>query len=191
MSEDRELTVLLNRLGNSRDPSAQRLLPLVYGELKMRASSYLRREREDHTLDTTALVHESYLKLAGPSAQQWQSRGHFFAMASVVMRHIIIDHARGHLAGKRGGGQRPLDLDSIEPLMGPERAGELLALDEALDQLAGVNRRAAEVVQCKFFAGLTNEETAEALGVAPVTVRRDWNLAAAWLKRRMSEGGTG
>jgi RNA polymerase sigma-70 factor, ECF subfamily len=184
---DHELTRLLNQLADDSREQLQPLLPVIYKELKQRASQHMRRERADHTLNTTALVHESYLKLMARPEQQWQSRGHFFAVASVVMRHIIIDHARQHLANKRGGADRPVSLDLAGPMISPERAEELLELDEALEQLTRVNDRAARVVQCRYFAGLTHEETAEALRVSVITVRRDWALAAAWLKRRMGQ----
>ena len=187
MIADRELTLLLNQFTADSKDQLQPLLPVIYEELKQRASQYMRRERADHTLNTTALVHESYLKLMAGPERQWQSRGHFFSVASVIMRHIIIDYARQHVTDKRGGGDRPIALDLAGPVVSSERAEELLALDEALEQLSKVNARAARVVQCRYFAGLTNEETAEALCISAVTVRRDWALAAAWLKRRVGE----
>jgi RNA polymerase sigma-70 factor, ECF subfamily len=157
-----------------------RLLPLVYDELRRVAHRQLGRERAGHTLSTTALVHEAYLRLVDRTRVEVADRGQFFAVASQAMRRILVDHARRRRAGKRAGAVRPLTLD--EQLAGTEDdAGALVALDDALDRLAEIDPRLARVVECRYFAGLTEDETAEALGVTARTVRRDWVKARGWL----------
>jgi RNA polymerase sigma factor (TIGR02999 family) len=168
------------------DPSAiDRLLPLVYDELRRMADRALRREHPDHTLGTTGLVHEAYLKLVDQTRAGWRSRAHFYAVAAIAMRRILVDYARRHRRAKRGGGQRPVSLDeSVVSL--DERAENLVALDEALTRLAELNPRLSRVVECRFFGGLTEEEIAEALGVTARTVKRDWAKARGWLYQELT-----
>lgn len=174
--------------GDHTDQAAlNHLLPLVYDELHRLASGYMRRERADHTLQTTALVNEAYLRLARQSHPRWQSRAHFFAVASKAMRHILIDYARAHARTKRGGGQTRLSLDHVVNLS-HERIEDLLALHEALNRLSEIDERKAQVVEMRFFGGMTNDEVAESLKVHPNTVMRDWELSKAWLYRAMKEG---
>jgi RNA polymerase sigma factor (TIGR02999 family) len=161
-----------------------RLFPLVYEELRRIAHGQLGRERSGHTLGTTALVHESYLKLVDQTRVHWEDRAHFFAIASVAMRRILVDYARRHCAAKRGGAKVSLD-DAA--LVADERADTLVALDEALTRLAEVDERLGRVVECRFFGGLSEEETAQALGVTARTVRRDWVKAKAWLHQALRE----
>lgn len=177
-----EVTRLLEALRQG-DPSAgERLAPLVYGELRRLSRSFLRRERPDHSLQPTALVHEAYLRLMDQRSITWQNRAHFFGVAAQLMRMILVDHARRHRAVKHGGGRVKVTLEKIQ-LFNEEQYDELLALDEALAELAKVDARAVRVVELRFFAELTNEETAEVLGVSPKTVKRDWQLARPWLHR--------
>lgn len=171
--------------------AADRLMPLVYDGLRRIAAQYLRRERSDHTFQPTALVHEAYLKLIDISEANWQDRAHFFAAASTMMRHILVDHARARLTDKRGGAVQKIELD--EAVSFSERTGEknldILALDEALTQLAAFDAQQSRIVELRFFGGLTVEETAEVLSVSPATVKREWALAKAWLYKRMSGEG--
>src|SRR5262249_1120927 len=155
-------------------------VPVVYGELRRLAGSYMRRERQDHTLQATALVHEAYLKLVEQRSVNWQSRAHFFGVAAQLMRRILIDHARGHLRQKRGGEQKKLSLDQAY-IFSEQQSAELLAVDEALERLSKLDPRQARVVELRFFGGLSVEEAAEVLGVSPKTVKRDWSVAKTWL----------
>jgi RNA polymerase sigma factor (TIGR02999 family) len=163
------------------DPAAMdRLFPLVYEELRHIAHRMLRDERPAHTLGTTGLVHETYLKLVDRTRVEWQDRGHFFAAAARAMRRILVDSARRYRALRRGGGLQRVALDE-EVLVVAQKSEILLALDEALEQLAALSPRLSQVVECRYFAGLTEEETAEALGVTARTVERDWAKARGWL----------
>ena len=174
-----------------------RIVPLVYSELRAIARRQLQRERDSHTLNTTGLVHEAFLRLADQRAIRWQSEAHFFAIAARVMRQVLIDYARYHRAAKRAGAHRSLELDAItawesgalasEPPPADDHADTLLALDEALTRLAALDARLVRVVECRFFGGLTEEETAQALGVNARTVRRDWLKAKGWLRRALEE----
>lgn len=163
--------------------AADRLMPLVYDGLRKIAAQYLRKECSDHTFQPTALVHEAYLKLIDVSDANWQDRAHFFAAASTMMRHILVDHARARLTDKRGGAFQRIELD--EAVSFSDRTGEknldILALDTALTQLAGFDERQTRIVELRFFGGLTVEETAEVLKISPATVKREWSLAKAWL----------
>jgi len=174
-----DLTKLLSEVAKGDKVAASQLVPLVYSEMRRLAAAYMRRERENHTLQATALVHEAYLKLVDQRTD-WQSRAHFFGVAAQVMRHILIDHARGHSRAKRGGAKEAVTLDE-GLVFSDEKSEELLALDEALQRLAKLDTRQAKVVEMRFFGGLTVEETAEALSISPITVKRDWSLARAWL----------
>lgn len=178
--EPKDVTVLLAELTKGDQRAASKLVPLVYDELRRLAGRYMRRERPDHTLQATALVHEAYLKMVQHPAVDWQNRAHFFGIAAQTMRHILVDHARGHLRDKRGGGQEAVPLDEAL-VFSPEKSHELMKLDEALDRLTAIDPRQGKIVELRFFGGLTVEETAEVLGISPKTVKRDWSVAKAWL----------
>ncbi len=182
-----EVTQLLIAYGQGDRQALDRLLPVVYSELHGIAARQMRHERADHTLNATALVHEVYLKLMDQNQVSWQNRAHFFAIAARAMRQVLISYARKHNAEKRGGGAPNTLLDGKEIALG-ERADELLALDEALTRLAGFDERLAQVVEYRFFGGLTIEETAAVLDVSSMTVKRDWNKAKAWLYRELHAG---
>jgi RNA polymerase sigma-70 factor, ECF subfamily len=186
MSESQEVTMLLSALTNGEDGAASKLIPVVYDELRRLAGSYMRRERADHTLQATALVNEAYLKLIEQRAVNWQSRAHFFGVAAQLMRRILIDYARGHTREKRGGDQKKVSLDEVI-LFSDQQADELLAVDDSLNLLEKMDPRQARVVELRFFAGLSVEEAAEALGVSPKTVKRDWSVAKAWLYADLKE----
>jgi RNA polymerase sigma factor (TIGR02999 family) len=167
------------------DPEAlERLMPMVYAELRRLARLRLARERRDHTLATGALVNEAYLRLAGQDRARFRNRAHFFAIASSMMRRVLVDYARSRGYRKRGGGAVHVPLDEARSVSA-ERAGEVVALDEALTALAELDERRSRVVELRVFGGLSVEETAEALEVSPGTVRRDWTLGKAWLRRRL------
>ena len=182
---------LLEELKSGDRGALDELFALLYKELKDLAGRHRRRWHGNHTLDTTALLHESYVKLVGRSTIDVESRAHFLALAARAMRHILCDYARERGARKRGGGLERLPLDALEgrargPIVFTEdQSNTLLALDEALGRLARIDPRQGEVVECRFFGGLTIEETAAALGVSPRTVKRDWAMAQAWLHREM------
>jgi RNA polymerase sigma factor (TIGR02999 family) len=163
------------------------LLALVYDELRRMARHHLRRQQPGHTLQTTALIHDAYLRLVGQAAGPWQDRNHFFAVSAQAMRHILVDHARARQSAKRGGGARAVSLDEAA-LVTVERAAELIALDDALEELKGLHERQCRVVECRYFGGMTVQETAEVLGVSPETVMRDWKMAKAWLHRALVGG---
>ena len=170
----------------NRDRPIDELVPLLYEELRRLARAQLRRERIGHTLDTTGLVNEAYLRLAGQPGLAPVDRAHFFGIASSTMRRILVDHARRRNRQKRGLGEVPVPLDEIEAFLSAEEADELIVLDEALERLRAVNQRAADVVQHRFFAGLGLEETAELLHVSAKTVQRDWLAARAWLRKEVA-----
>jgi RNA polymerase sigma factor (TIGR02999 family) len=174
------ITDLLLQVRQGNPEAMDRLFPLVYVALRRIARRQLQAERPGHTLDTTGLVHETYLRLADHDRLQWQDRGHFFALAARAMRQILIDYARRYRTLRRGGGARLRELRD-EDAITDERSETLLALDEALERLAVINPRLNQVVECRYFGGLTEEETAEALGVTSRTVQRDWAKARAWL----------
>ncbi len=177
---NQDVTLLLIELTKGNKEAASKLIPLVYGELHRLAKRHMLRERSDHTLQATALVNEAYLKLVEQRSVRWQSRAHFFAIAAQTMRRILIDHARFHLRGKRGQGQEMVALDEAL-VFSPERSLEFLRLDESLQRLAQLDPRQSKIVELRFFAGLTVEETAEVLQISPKTVKRDWSVAKAWL----------
>jgi RNA polymerase sigma factor (TIGR02999 family) len=186
-SHQPDVTILLRQLTDGDQQAAEKLIPLVYDELKRLARSYMRRERQDHTLQTTALVHEAYLKLVRQQATKWQGRSHFFGIAAQLMRRILIDHARGHLREKRGGAQVILPLNEAL-VFSPEHSEDLLRLDEALNRLTKLDPRQGQIVELRFFGGLSVEETAEFLNVSPKTVKRDWAVAKAWLHGELRRG---
>jgi RNA polymerase sigma factor (TIGR02999 family) len=183
---DGEITALLASFREGDRSALDRLLPLVYNELRERAHQQLARRRPGDTLSTTALVNEAYLKLVGSANQSYVDRVHFFAVASRAMRQILVDYARRTTAAKRDGG-RAVSLDP-EAIADPERAEELLALDEALGQLEKLDERLAKTIELRFFGGLSVEEAAEALGVSPRTIKRDWRKARAFLFQAMQDG---
>jgi RNA polymerase sigma factor (TIGR02999 family) len=179
-----DVTKLLVDWSKGNQAALDELAPLVYRDLHQRARGYLRQERPDHTLQPTALIHEAYLRLVTDSPPEWNGRAHFYAVASRVMRQILVDHARRHQAGKRGSGVPGVSLDeALVPAQ--SESAELMALDEALQKLAAFDERKCKVVEMRYFGGCTVEETAEALGIAGITVMRDMRLAEAWLRRAM------
>jgi RNA polymerase sigma factor (TIGR02999 family) len=174
---------------SSGDQSAlNSLTPIVYEELRRLARHYMNRERRGHTLQTTALVNEAYMRLVDYKRMQWQDRAHFFAVAAQVMRRILVDHARSHNI-KRGAGVQHIALDEVAVVSG-DRTGDLVALDDAMNALARLDRRKVQIIEMRYFGGLSVEETAQVLEVSPATVRRDWSIAKFWLYRELS-GGTG
>jgi RNA polymerase sigma factor (TIGR02999 family) len=187
MSTHSVTELLLNWSRGDQECLAQ-LVPLVQDELHRIASRHMRRERPGHTLQTTALVNEAYVRLVRQPRVTWQDRAHFFGIAARIMRQILVDHARSASRGKRGGGQYHLALDEIAVLT-PHRPGELMALDDALSRLAIVNARKAQVVELRYFGGLNVEEAAQVLQVSPNTVIRDWSFAKAWLRQELDAGG--
>ena len=189
MATQRRVTELLVSLGNGNHEALNELVPLVYDELRAIARRKLRYERQGHTLNTTALVHEAYLKLVRLDRVQWQSRAHFLAIAAQAMRNILVDHALRRKRAKRGGGIPHSSLDSAEDVatIPVAEAERILALDEALKQLAELNPRHARVVECRFFGDMTVDETALAIGVSPATIKRDWTLLRAWLARELAD----
>ena len=185
MSEERkEISLILKDWSGGKRESADVLLSLVYDELRRIARQYLRKERADHTLQPTALVHEAYMKLIDISDVSWQDRAHFFAVASNVMRHILVDHARARQTEKRGGEAQRIALEDAVNLSDKSDI-DLLALDEAMHQLAEFDAQQSKIVELRFFGGLTIEETAHVIGISPATVKREWTMAKAWLFRRM------
>jgi RNA polymerase sigma factor (TIGR02999 family) len=186
-SSQLDVTGLLSELTRGNQEAAEKLIPLVYPELKRIARAYMRRERPDHTLQTTALVHEAYVKLVGQKTPNWQGRSHFFGIAAQLMRRILIDHARGHLREKRGGAKEVLPLNEALAFSA-ERSEELVQLDEALERLSIIDPRQGKIVELRFFGGLSVEETSEFLSVSPKTVKRDWAVAKAWLHGELRRG---
>jgi len=182
-----EVTRLLSRVGDGDESAASDLLPLVYDELRRLAGSYMRREQSDHTLQPTALVHEAYLRLVDQTRVCWQDRTHFFAVAATCMRRILVNHARDRRRLKRGGGARRVTLQDLAET-GAVGDAELVDLDDALKRLERLDERKVRVVEFRFFAGLTVEQTAELLDLSPVTVKRDWEFARAWLLNALVEG---
>jgi RNA polymerase sigma factor (TIGR02999 family) len=175
-----EVTQLLFQLKAGNRSAEDRLIPLVYKELRRIASVRLRNEAHDHSLQPTALVHEAYLRLTKLQNIDWQSRSHFFAISATIMRRILVDHARANLAQKRGDGGTFISLDEAE-FPAPERESEILALNEALNKLAKLDQRQSKIVELRFFAGMSEDEAGEVLGVSSRTVKRDWRIAKAWL----------
>src|SRR5215469_18142358 len=181
-----ELTKLLVRFREGDRHAEAQLIPLVYTELRRLASRYLNRERGDHTLQPTALVHEAFLRLANENQPDWQGRAHFFGVAAKLMRQILVDHARRHQSLKRGGDcHRSLMTEEL-PAYTPQKSAELLALDEVLQRLANEDERQCRVVEMKFFAGLNIDEIAAVLDISPRTVKREWTMARAWLHQEIT-----
>jgi RNA polymerase sigma-70 factor (ECF subfamily) len=186
MDERADITGLLHELSRGRPDVLERLMPIVYSELRRIAHAQLRGERPGHTLNTTALVHEAYLKLTNLRQVEWRDRAHFFAMAARLMRRILIDYARARKRDKRGGDAVHVPLGDAVDIPGRVAADDLLALDEALARLEAHSERQCRVVECRCFAGLTLEETAAALGISVATVKRDWTFSRAWLNRELA-----
>lgn len=182
-----EVTQVLIAWNEGDQNAPDRLMPLVYQELRHLARRYLQRERSDHTLQATGLVHEAYLRLVDQSSMNWQNRAHFFAVAAKVMRRILVDYARSHGAEKRGGDREKLEFDEAVSPSG-ERAVDLIALDDALQDLVTFDPRQSRIVELRFFAGLTNEEIGDVLAISPRTIKREWRLAKAWLRREIMKG---
>jgi RNA polymerase sigma-70 factor, ECF subfamily len=182
-----DVTRLLQAWSRGEESALEKLVPLVYRELHLRARRCMARERAAHSLQTTALIHEAYLRLVGSSPVAWESRSHFFAIAARLMRRILVDRARARRSQKRGGAARPVSFDDQLVVAGPPDR-DLVSLDDALQALADFDERKAKVVEMRFFGGLSVEETAEVLGVSPQTVLRDWKLSKAWLLREMKRG---
>jgi RNA polymerase sigma factor (TIGR02999 family) len=181
---EEDITTLLVRWGHGDQQALDALTPLVYQELRRLANARLRRERQDHTLEGTALVHEAYLRLVDQKQVQWRSRNQFYALAAELIRRILVDHARARVAAKRGGGGMKLSLDeAVAPAQ--EREQDLVSLDDALNALGQADPQQSRIVELRYFAGLTIEETADVLGLSPATIKRDWVIAKAFLKREM------
>jgi RNA polymerase sigma factor (TIGR02999 family) len=180
-----EISVILKDWSGGNRASADVLLTLVYDELRKIAGKYLRKERSGHTLQPTALVHEAYMKMIDISDINWQDRAHFFAVSANVMRHILVDPARAKLADKRGGDSERIALEDAISLSNEPNV-DLLAVDEALNELAGFDEQQSRIVELRFFGGLTIEETAHVVGISPATVKREWTMAKAWLHRKLS-----
>jgi RNA polymerase sigma-70 factor, ECF subfamily len=182
-----EVTQLLVEWGNGDQTALDKLLPLVNAELRQLAKRYMRRESPGHTLQTSALVNEAYLRLVDQKHVQWQNRAHFLGVAAQLMRRILIDHARSHQYAKRGGGAVQVSLDETAAVT-EAKAAELLAVDEALEKLAVMDARKGRIIELRFYGGMTEEETAEVLGISVPTIQREWRAAKVWLYRLLAEG---
>lgn len=179
------ITELLAGYGHGDKEALDRLMPLVYDELRRQAARYLKREQAGHTLQTTALIHEAYVRLVDQRNVQWQNRAHFFGIAAQLMRRILVDHARTKKRAKRGGSDVRVSLGDVN-LAAKDQDLDVVALDEALNRLAKIDEQQSRVVELRFFSGLTVEETAEVMGISAATVKRDWSMAKAWLHRELS-----
>jgi RNA polymerase sigma-70 factor, ECF subfamily len=179
------VTELLRDWSRGDRAALDKLVPVVYDELRRQAARYMRRESVGNTLQTTAVVHEAYLRLVDQNVH-WQSRSHFFGVAAQMMRRILVDHARSQQAAKRGGASSRLPLEEAEGVSGEQSAVDVLALDEALSRLSELDPQQGRIVELRYFAGMGIEETAEVLGISPATVKREWSTARAWLRRELS-----
>jgi len=180
-----EVTQLLINWSNGDQAALEEVIPLVDAELRRLARHYMARENSGHTLQTSALINEAYLRLLDQQDTPWQNRAHFYGVAAQVMRHILIDHARSYCYAKRGGGARKVPLDEVM-IMNDQRAEELVALDDALQALATLDPRKSQIIELRFFGGLSIAETAEVLKLSPITITREWRSAKAWLRREMN-----
>ncbi|HUS12788.1 MAG TPA: sigma-70 family RNA polymerase sigma factor [Pyrinomonadaceae bacterium] len=183
-----EITQLLAEWSSGNQTALDKLYPLVYDELHKMAGRYMNRERKNHTLQTTALINEAYVRLVDQKHVHWENRAHFFAISAQIMRRILIDHARRHAYAKRGGGAQKISLDETA-IVADNPATDLIVLDEALDRLAEIDPRRGHVVELRYFGGLSNEEIAGVLKISENTVTRDWNMARAWLYQELSGSG--
>ena len=181
-----EITILLGRLTQGSQEAEAELIPLVYQELRRIAGYYMRGERVSHTLQPTALVNEAYLRLVDQTRVDWRNRAHFFGVAAQLMRRILVNHALGHVAAKRGGRRARVDLEKPEIGVTPNQSEEVLAVHEALTRLSKFDPRQERIVEMRYYGGLTVEETAEALGISPRTVKREWVMAKAWLQAELA-----
>lgn len=181
-----EVTHLLRAWSQGDQAALDELLPLIYRDLHRQAERFMRSQSPAHTLQVTGLVHEAYFRLVGQAGVEWQSRAHFFGVAGKAMRSILVDHARARVAGKRGGGARQLTLGAADSAAGAELGVDVLALDEALSRLAALDPEQSRLVELRYFAGLSIEETAEVLDVSPATIKRRWRVTRAWLKRELT-----
>ncbi len=184
MAEFQDVTLLLRKVSDGDENAPEKLLPLIYDELRKLAQGYMRNEREDHTLQATALVHEAYIRLVDWENVSWENRAHFFAVAAQVMRKILVDHARKKRAGKRNFGQKVALDEAVS--FASKREVNLIALDDALEGLEKIDKLQAKIVELRFFGGLTIEETAHTLKISDSTVKREWTVAKAWLHREIS-----
>jgi len=192
-TQDRPVTRLLMQWSGGNEAALGELTSLLYRELRSLAQRHLRGERANHTIQRTALVHEAFVRLINQQSVDWRSRGHFFALASTLMRRILVDHARARLSSKRGGGLPVESLDEMTESLelvaeSTDPDEDITAIDAALTRLAAIDERQVEIVQMRYFGGLTIEETAQALDISEATVKREWTLARAWLKRELSKG---
>lgn len=181
----KSITQLLVEWRDGDETAVNRLIPLVYEELRRLAHLYMRRERPGHSLQTTDLLNEAYLRLVDHRGMRWQNRAHFYAVAAQAMRRILVDHARSRGYLKRGGGKPHVALDEVADLA-QEKAAEIIMLNDALTELAALDQRKSKIVELRYFGGMSVEETAEVLGISPITVMRDWNTAKGWLLRALS-----
>lgn len=186
-----QITQMLLELTDGNKEVVNQILPHIYDELRKLASSYLRKERSNHTLQPTALVHEAYMKLIDQNRVQWQNRAHFFGIAAQVMRRILMDHARKHTADKRGGEFEKLPIEEEILIVSQDKSSELIALDEALEELAKIDPDKAKIVELRYFGGLSIEETAEVMGVSVPTINRHWKMAKAWLYSQVAPSPQG
>lgn len=184
MTDENTVTQMLTAWSNGEETALAQLLPVVENELKRIARNYMRRERGNHTLQTSALVNEAYLKLINQHDVRWQNRSHFFALSAQIMRRILLNYARDRVAEKRGGAAEHVELEEATVLT-KEKSAELIALNDALEKLAEFDKTKSRIIELRYFGGLTIEETAEAMGIAPVTVSVNWRLAKAWLAREI------
>lgn len=187
MNQSHEITKLLREWSDGNGNAFDELMPIVYDELHRQAARYLRNERHRHTLQTTALIHDAYVRLVGQTGIQWQSRTQFFAFAAKVMRHILVDRARARHRDKRGGDPVRVPLEEARMIRVEEQDVDLIALDAALDRLAKIDEQQVRLVELRYFSGLSLEETAEALKISRATAARDWNVARAWLHRELTQ----
>ena len=182
-----DITRMLQEWSGGKREALDALLPVVYAELRRQAARFLQRERMGHTLQTTALIHETYLKLVDQRTVNWQNRAHFYGIAAQAMRRILVDYAKTRHREKRGGIGENLPLEAAALVSSGEKSVDLVALDEALERLAEFDRRQAQIVELRYFSGLMIEETAEVLRISPATVKSDWNVAKAWLRREITQ----
>ena len=185
-SSTHDVTELLIEWSNGDKAALDKLMPLIHEELRRLAHHYMSHERPGHTLQTTALVNEAYLRLVNRKGVHWQNRAHFFAIAATLMRSLLVDHARSHAYAKRGGDARKITIDEAM-IVSQERAAEVVALDDVLKQLAIFDPQQSRIVELRFFGGLTIDETAEVLGLSPATIKREWSTARAWLYRELNK----
>lgn len=180
-----DVTRLLTQLREGDQDAVNQLFPLVYDELHRMAGAYMRRERPSHTLQATALINEAYVRLVGSDHPHWENRAHFYAIAAHTMRQVLVSYAVRRRAGKRGGGEQAVDMDA-ELLVAEDRLGDVIVIDEVLERLERIDPRQTQLIELRFFAGMSVEETAEAMNVSPTTIKREWRLAKAWLHRELA-----